>query len=73
MKFELSSIYKYKNIFIKFFKGLSLADIRGKVAQAVSDLIAEREASERLKVQLSETFSSSVKSFLGSNFFKYAA
>jgi hypothetical protein len=51
----------------------SLAKIRGKVAQTESDLATEREASERMKVQLSKTSSSSVKKFLGSNSFKYAA
>jgi hypothetical protein len=47
--------------------------MKNKVTQIEGDLIIEREASEKLKMQLSEASSSSVKRFLGSNSFKYAA
>jgi phage gp16-like protein len=51
----------------------SLAEMKNKVTQIEGDFIIEREASSKLKTQLSEASSSSVKSFLGSNSFKYAA
>jgi hypothetical protein len=47
--------------------------MKNKVTQIEGDLIIEREASEKLKMQLSEASSSSVKRFLGSNSFKYDA
>jgi hypothetical protein len=51
----------------------ALAKMKDNVTQTESDLAVERKASDKLRAQHSEASSSSVKRFLGSNFFKYAA
>jgi metal-dependent amidase/aminoacylase/carboxypeptidase family protein len=50
-----------------------IAKIKDKVTQTESDLVIEREASDKLRAQLSEASSSSIKKFLGSNSFKYSS
>jgi hypothetical protein len=51
----------------------ALAKMKDKVTQTESDLAVEREASDKLRAQLLEVSSSSVKRFLSNNSFKYDA